>query len=132
MRNTHEKRIDNAIKAPIVGLTVVTACACGDRGLDGGYLHGEDGSVPAFLHYQQKRRRGSFGPFRREETILQTDASIGTGAGRHSVVRDPRSGEYLIVYHRHPLGSTDGNHRVVCIDPLVFTPDGKIAPVRMH
>lgn len=73
-----------------------------------------------------------FGPFKREDTILQTDPAIGTGAGHHSVVQDSRSGEYLIVYHRHPLGDDDGNHRVVCIDPLVFTPDGKIAPVRMH
>jgi len=73
-----------------------------------------------------------FGPFQREETILQTDAAIGTGAGHHSVVQDPRTGAYLIIYHRHPLGNTDGNHRVVCIDPLVFTPDGRIAPVQMH
>lgn len=73
-----------------------------------------------------------FGPFHREETILQTDESIGTGAGHHSVVKDPRSDGYLIVYHRHPLNDDDGNHRVVCIDPLLFTPDGKIAPVKMH
>ena len=73
-----------------------------------------------------------FGPFRREETILQTDPAIGTGAGHHSVVKDPRTGDYLIVYHRHPLGDEDGNHRVVCIDRLRFTPDGKIEPVVMH
>ena len=73
-----------------------------------------------------------FGPFTREATILETDSSIGTGAGHHSVIRDPVSGDYMIVYHRHPLGDDDGNHRVVCIDRLVFTPDGKIAPVQMH
>ena len=73
-----------------------------------------------------------FGPFKREETILQTDPSIGTGAGHHSVIQNPRNGDYLIVYHRHPLGSTDGNHRVVCVDRLTFTPEGKIAPVQMH
>ena len=72
-----------------------------------------------------------FGPFEREETILQTDPAIGTGAGHHSVVKDPKTGEYLIVYHRHPLGDTNGNHRVVCIDALNFSPDGKILPVKM-
>jgi len=72
------------------------------------------------------------GPFKREETILQSDPEIGTGAGHHSVVQDPKSGKYLIIYHRHPLGSTNRNDRVVCIDELVFTPDGKIAPVKMR
>lgn len=72
------------------------------------------------------------GPFRREDTILQTDPEVGTGAGHHSVVRDIRTGDYLIVYHRHPLGDSDGNHRVVCIDRLEFTADGKISLVRMR
>lgn len=73
-----------------------------------------------------------FGPFVRENTILQTDPEVGTGAGHHSVVRDIRTGEYLIVYHRHPLGDTDGNHRQVCIDRLEFSRDGKILPVKMR
>ncbi|MBQ9653585.1 MAG: glycoside hydrolase family 43 protein [Bacteroidales bacterium] len=73
-----------------------------------------------------------FGPFVRENTILQTDPEVGTGAGHHSVVRDIRTGEYLIVYHRHPLGDSDGNHRQVCIDRLEFSPDGKILPVKMR
>lgn len=72
------------------------------------------------------------GPFRREETILQSDPAVGLGAGHHSVVKDPRSGKYLIIYHRHPLGSSNGNDRVVCIDQLEFTPEGKIAPVKMR
>ena len=73
-----------------------------------------------------------FGPFFREEVILKTDPEVGTGAGHHSVVRDPSSGEYLIVYHRHPLGDSDGDHRVVCIDTLHFSSDGRILPVKMH
>ena len=72
------------------------------------------------------------GPFRREETILQSDPAIGTGAGHHCVVRVPNSDQYLILYHRHPLAATSGNNRVVCMDELVFTPDGKIAPVKMR
>lgn len=73
-----------------------------------------------------------FGPFVRENTILSSDAEHGTGAGHHSIVRDPKSGEYLIVYHRHPIGATDGNNRVTCIDRLEFDAEGKILPVKMH
>ena len=73
-----------------------------------------------------------FGPFVRENTILSSDAEHGTGAGHHSIVRDPRSGEYLIVYHRHPIGAEDGNNRVTCIDRLEFDAEGKILPVKMH
>jgi beta-xylosidase len=61
-----------------------------------------------------------FGPFERVGRILQQDPSIATGAGHHSVVQSPRSGRWYIVYHRRPLGETDRNHRVVCIDDLHF------------
>lgn len=70
-----------------------------------------------------------FGPFERIATILDQDPKIGTGAGHHSVVK--MNGEYYIVYHRHPLGSTDGNCRVICIDKLEFAQDGTILPVKM-
>ena len=65
-----------------------------------------------------------FGPFLREGTILQTDPEIATGAGHHSVIRIPDTEEYYIVYHRHPLGATDGNNRVTCIDPMLFDTTG--------
>ena len=96
------------------------------------FMWSEGNWTQADYHVAYAIADSPFGPFRREETILETDASIGTGAGHHSVVKDPRTGGYLIVYHRHPLNDNDGNHRLVCIDPLVFTPDGKIEPVRMH
>jgi beta-xylosidase len=72
-----------------------------------------------------------FGPFERIGKILQQDPSVATGAGHHSVVQSPASGRWYIVYHRRPLGETDRNHRVVCIDELRFEPDGKITPVRI-
>lgn len=72
-----------------------------------------------------------FGPFLREGTILQTDPEIATGAGHHSVIRIPDTEEYYIVYHRHPLGATDGNNRVTCIDPMLFDTTGHILPVKM-
>jgi hypothetical protein len=38
---------------------------------------------------------------------------------------------HYIVYHRRPLGETDGNHRVVCIDRMEFDPNGRIRPVKI-
>ena len=71
------------------------------------------------------------GPFRRVGKILQQDPEVATGAGHHSVLHAPGSDAWYIVYHRRPLGETDRNHRVVCIDELRFTPDGSIEPVRI-
>jgi beta-xylosidase len=71
-----------------------------------------------------------FGPFERVGRILQQDASVATGAGHHSVIQSPRSGNWYIVYHRRPLGETDRNHRVVCIDELHFE-SGLIRPVTL-
>jgi beta-xylosidase len=70
-----------------------------------------------------------FGPFERVGRILQQDPSIATGAGHHSVLQSRRSGKWYIVYHRRPLGETDRNHRVVCIDELRFDEQGFILPV---
>jgi beta-xylosidase len=72
------------------------------------------------------------GPFERAGVILEQDAGVATGAGHHSVLRVPGDDEeWVIVYHRRPLGETDRNHRVVCIDRLEFREDGSIAPVRI-
>lgn len=70
-----------------------------------------------------------YGPFKRIGTILESDPKHGTGAGHHSVVR--RGDDFYIIYHRHPLGSTDGDNRVVCIDRLEFDENGFIIPVKM-
>jgi len=72
-----------------------------------------------------------FGPFSRIGTILQQDAAIATGAGHHSVINVPGTDDWYIVYHRRPLGETDGNSRVTCIDKMVFNTTGKILPVVM-
>ena len=71
------------------------------------------------------------GPFIRRGTILQSNPDIGTGAGHHSIIHVPGTEEYYIVYHRHPLGATDGNHRVICIDTLSFDSNGLILPIKM-
>lgn len=73
----------------------------------------------------------ALGPFKRVGKVLEQDAGVATGAGHHSVLRVPGTEEYRIVYHRRPLGETDGNHRVVCIDRMSFTPGGMIEPVKI-
>jgi beta-xylosidase len=72
-----------------------------------------------------------FGPFQRIGKILKQDPEVATGAGHHSVIFIPGSDTYYIVYHRRPLGETDGNHRVVCIDRMYFDEEGRIEPVKI-
>ena len=72
-----------------------------------------------------------FGPFQRVGKILQQDPKIATGAGHHSLLHAPGTNDWYIVYHRRPLGETDGNHRVVCIDRMEFDANGAIKPVQM-
>ncbi|MBX3097424.1 MAG: glycoside hydrolase family 43 protein [Fimbriimonadaceae bacterium] len=71
------------------------------------------------------------GPFVRRAKILESDFSVGKGAGHHSVLRVPGTDEYLICYHRRPLEEEHRNHRVTCIDRLVFEPNGDIRPVKI-
>jgi len=71
------------------------------------------------------------GPFQRIGKILQQDPKVATGAGHHSVIQLPGKDVYYIVYHRRPLGETDGNHRVTCIDRMEFDEQGLIKPVKI-
>ncbi len=70
------------------------------------------------------------GPFVRVGKILGTDPTVAKGAGHHSVLKVPGRDEYLICYHRRPLEETDANHRVVCLDRLVFDENGDVLPVK--
>ncbi len=72
-----------------------------------------------------------FGPFKRVAKILQQDPKVATGAGHHSVIHIPGTDEWYIVYHRRPLGDTDGNHRQTCIDRMYFDEQGFIKPVKI-
>jgi beta-xylosidase len=69
------------------------------------------------------------GPFKREAKILEQNLQIATGAGHHSIIKHPTKDAWYIVYHRRPLGETDRNARVVCIDQLFFDEQGLIKPV---
>ncbi|MCA9309989.1 MAG: family 43 glycosylhydrolase, partial [Phycisphaerales bacterium] len=69
------------------------------------------------------------GPFERQGKILRQDPGVATGAGHHSVLHLPEHDRWYIVYHRRPLGESDRNHRVVCIDEMQFDAEGRIVPV---
>lgn len=71
------------------------------------------------------------GPFRRIGKILQQDPDIATGAGHHSVIHNPTTDQYYIVYHRRPLDTDNPHHRVTCIDLMTFDDQGFIQPVKM-
>lgn len=72
-----------------------------------------------------------FGPFKRVGKILQQDSMVATGAGHHSIIHNAKDDSWYIVYHRRPLGETDGNHRATCIDRMYFDENGMIKPVKM-
>lgn len=72
-----------------------------------------------------------FGPFKREAKILQQDSAVVTGAGHHAVIYNAANDKYYIIYHRRPLGETDANHRVTCIEETQFDKEGKIIPVKL-
>lgn len=69
------------------------------------------------------------GPFKRIAKVLQLDPNVATGAGHHSVIHEKTSEQWYAVYHRRPLGETDANHRVTCIDKMEFNEDGRIKPI---
>jgi beta-xylosidase len=71
------------------------------------------------------------GPFKRIGKVLQQDPAIATGAGHHSVLHVPAGNRWYIVYHRRPLGETDANHRVTCIDEMQFDEQGFIKPIKI-
>lgn len=71
------------------------------------------------------------GPFKRVDKILQQDLAVATGSGHNGVITVPGTDIHYIVYHRHPLGSTDGNDRHLAYDRLTFRADGTIEPIVM-
>lgn len=71
------------------------------------------------------------GPFERIGTILEQDPEIATGAGHHSIIHNPKSDDWYIVYHRRPEPNIHRDHRVTCIDKMEFNENGYIKPVEM-
>lgn len=71
------------------------------------------------------------GPFERIGTILEQDPEIATGAGHHSIIHNPRSDDWYIIYHRRPEPNVHRDHRVTCIDKMEFDENGYIKPIVM-
>lgn len=71
------------------------------------------------------------GPFERKAKILQQDLAVATGSGHNGVINVPDTDIWYIVYHRRPLGDSDGNHRQLAYDRMYFNEDGSIANIVM-
>jgi Glycosyl hydrolases family 43 len=71
------------------------------------------------------------GPFTRLAKVLAQDSAVARGSGHNAVINVPGTDIWYIIYHRRPLSETDGNHRQVSYDRMVFNSDGTIAPVTM-
>ncbi|WP_341224698.1 glycoside hydrolase family 43 protein [uncultured Arcticibacterium sp.] len=71
------------------------------------------------------------GPYNKIGTILESDTTIATGAGHHSVMHPEDSDKYYMVYHRRPIPNEGRDHRVICIDEMYFNEDGTIKPVKI-
>jgi hypothetical protein len=73
------------------------------------------------------------GPWTYRGAILTSDATR-KGPGHHSFIRQPGTGQWLIVYHRWENQTGDGPYngsRQVCIDRVEFDREGLILPVVM-
>lgn len=73
------------------------------------------------------------GPWTYRGKILASN-EIAKGPGHHSIIRDPGTGEWLIVYHRWEGRTGDGPYkgsRDACIDRLEYDDLGLIRPVVM-
>lgn len=95
------------------------------------FMWSEGGWTNGTYKVAYARSSSLFGPFERETTILESDSSVATGAGHHSVMNIPGTDEWYIVYHRRPIPNLGRDHRVTCIDRLYFEADGSIRKVKM-
>ena len=71
------------------------------------------------------------GPFTRLDKVLAQDPAVARGSGHNAVINVPGTDSWYILYHRRPLSETDGNHRQVAYDRMLFNDDGTIARVTM-
>ena len=63
-------------------------------------------------------------------TILQTDKAVAKAPGHNGYLKDT-DGRYYCVYHRRPLNKRSRHARILAIDRMDFTADGRIAPIAM-
>jgi len=95
------------------------------------YSHGGWRDASYSVHYATAD--APVGPWTYRGAILSSDATR-KGPGHHSFVRDPRTGDFLIVYHRWENQAGDGPYqgqRQVCRDRVEYDANGLIQPIRM-
>lgn len=95
------------------------------------YSHGYWRAASYSVHHATAP--GPTGPWTYRGAILASD-DRHKGPGHHSVIQDPVSEEWLIVYHRWNNREDNGpfhGDRDVAIDKLVHEKDGGIRPVEM-
>ncbi len=72
------------------------------------------------------------GPFEYRGKILENNPEVALGAGHHSAMLLPGTDDdWIVCYHRRPLGAAEIYHRVSCLDKMHFREDGTIAPVTL-
>ncbi|MEU0476575.1 family 43 glycosylhydrolase [Streptomyces olivaceus] len=72
------------------------------------------------------------GPFEKLDRVLAQDPAVAKGSGHNSVVNVPGTDIWYIVYHRRPLGESDGNHRQLAYDQMYVNENGTIRRIRME
>lgn len=95
------------------------------------YSHGGWRDASYSIHYSSSD--SPTGPWSYHGAILTSDATR-KGPGHHSFIHDPRTGQWLIAYHRWENQTTDGpfrGSRQICIERVQHDAEGRILPVTM-
>jgi beta-xylosidase len=95
------------------------------------YSHGNWQDSSYSVHYATAE--SPVGPFQYRGCILQTEGSW-RGPGHHSILREPGTGRWRIFYHRWEtpeIHGTGQGQRHLCVDELLYDPEGLICPIRM-
>lgn len=96
------------------------------------YLMWSEGNwTDGSYHVAYGRAKSVLGPFTKLGIVLESDTTVATGAGHHSVLNLPGTDEWYAVYHRRPIPNLDRDHRVTCIDKMTFNEDGTIQPIKI-
>lgn len=95
------------------------------------YSHGVWRESSYSIHYSTSD--SPTGPWIYRGAILTSDATR-KGPGHHSFLRDSRTGEWLIFYHRWENQEGDGPYRgsrQICVERVAYDAEGLIRPITM-
>jgi beta-xylosidase len=95
------------------------------------YSHGRWNHADYSIHYATGP--SPLGPWTYKGEIAKSDARH-KGPGHHCFVKNPKTGEWFIIYHRWDSTVPDGpqpGRRNVAIEKLEFDADGKIKPIKL-